>query len=154
MFENVQPSLPGTGTYAADEATPERFTVVSVRLRVAELQEFSHQVRALGLTNSMALRIAARRIAGFLEIEKETRHDLEEAMHLINRVSSNLADLADTYNANPEANLTEFKQERKALSKGFGELESLLRKILNISRRRIDGRSLLEAAAEHKRSKE
>lgn len=153
MLESVQPSLPGTGAYSADQTEPERFTVVSVRLRVAELEEFSRQVRASGLTNSMALRIAARRIGGFLEVEKETRHDLQQAMHLIQQVSRNLAELANTYSANSAANLTEFKRERRELSEGFGNLESLLRQILNISQRRIDGRKLLETVTERKGSK-
>ena len=153
MFNSAQPPLPGTGAYSGDQIEPERFTVVSVRLRVAELQEFSRQVRASGLTNSMALRIAARRIGGFLEIEKETRHDLEQAMQLIQQVSRNLAELANTFSANSAANLAEFKQERRELSEAFGNLESLLRQILNISRRRIDGRKLIETAAERRQLK-
>lgn len=153
MFKSVQPSLPGTGAYAGDQIEPERFTVVSVRLRSAELQEFSRQVRASGLTNSMALRIAARRIGGFLEVEKQTRHDLEQAMQLIQQVSSNLAELANTYSANSATNLAEFKLERRELSEAFGNLESLLRQILNISRRRVDGRKLIEAAAGRGESK-
>ncbi|RZS76850.1 type IV secretion system T-DNA border endonuclease VirD1 [Phyllobacterium myrsinacearum] len=154
MLDSAQPPLPGTGIYTADKAEPERFTVVSVRLRAAELQEFSQQVRALGLTNSMALRIAARRIGGFLEVEQETRRDLKQAMQQIKQVSGNLANLADTYSANSAKNLEEFKQERRELSHAFLHLESLLRQILNISHRRTDGRELLEVAAERKRAKE
>lgn len=152
MFDNIQPRLSGTNT--EDTSAQERFTVVSVRLRAAEFQEFSRQVRAFGLTNSMALRIAARRIGGFLEVEKETRQRLEETMQLIEHVSSNLARLADAFSADTAVNLAEFKQERRILSEALSRLESLLSQILNISLRRIDGRALLEATMGRKGSKE
>ncbi|MGY4456028.1 hypothetical protein ACVWZR_010752 [Bradyrhizobium sp. i1.3.1] len=56
--------------------TQSGYRVISVRLRVAEFDTFSQQLRVLGLTNSLALRIAVRRIAGFIEIGAETRNDL------------------------------------------------------------------------------
>ncbi len=51
----------------------ERFKVVSTRLRSAEYESFSRQARLLGLTDSMAIRVAVRRIGGFLEIDAGTR---------------------------------------------------------------------------------
>ncbi|WP_425964498.1 DNA mobilization endonuclease VirD1/MobC family subunit [Rhizobium nepotum] len=47
------------------------FKVVSTRLRSAEYESFSHQARLLGLSDSMAIRVAVRRIGGFLEIDAE-----------------------------------------------------------------------------------
>ncbi|WP_314964004.1 DNA mobilization endonuclease VirD1/MobC family subunit, partial [Bradyrhizobium cosmicum] len=52
------------------------YRIISARLRAAEFDAFSQQLRVLGMTNSLALRIAVRRIAGFIEIGAETRNDL------------------------------------------------------------------------------
>ncbi|MGO6944728.1 DNA mobilization endonuclease VirD1/MobC family subunit, partial [Rhizobium johnstonii] len=54
---------------SAEIVDPLGYKIVSVRLRSAEFESFSEQLRALGLTSNLALRIAARRIAGFLEID-------------------------------------------------------------------------------------
>jgi type IV secretion system T-DNA border endonuclease VirD1 len=51
---------------------PRADRTISVRLTEAELAELDAQIDGLGLNRNRALRIAARRIGGFLEVDCET----------------------------------------------------------------------------------
>ncbi|AAK90943.2 T-DNA border endonuclease subunit VirD1 [Agrobacterium rhizogenes] len=124
----------------------EGFKVVSTRLRSAEYESFSHQARLLGLSDSMAIRVAVRRIGGFLEIDAETRHRMEAILQSIGTLSSNIAALLSAYAENPTMDLEALRAERIAFGKSFADLDGLLRSILSVSRRRIDGCSLLKDA--------
>jgi type IV secretion system T-DNA border endonuclease VirD1 len=115
-----------------------------VRLREAEFEVFCEQVRALGLTNNMALRIAARRIGGFLEIDPLTRRRLEEIVRNIGVISQNVTNLNAAYAQSGTVDMEEFAAHRAAFGLEFVQLDALLRSILNISRRRIDGRLMLQ----------
>ncbi|ACM39659.1 MULTISPECIES: T-DNA border endonuclease subunit VirD1 [Rhizobium/Agrobacterium group] len=130
-------------------STIEGFKVVSTRLRSAEYESFSRQARRLGLSDSMAIRIAVRRIAGFLEIDAETRHEMEAILHSIGTLSNNIAALLNSYAENPTTDLGALQAERNAFGKAFADLDGLLRSILSVSRRRIDGCSMLADASKH-----
>ncbi|MGI8398241.1 T-DNA border endonuclease subunit VirD1 (plasmid) [Agrobacterium deltaense] len=127
----------------------EGFKVVSTRLRSAEYESFSRQARRLGLSDSMAIRVAVRRIAGFLEIDAETRQKMEAILHSIGALSNNIAALLSAYAENPTTDLGALQAERNAFGKSFADLDSLLRSILSVSRRRIDGCSMLADASQH-----
>lgn len=147
MDEGAQPHLPWD---AVDDRKPggeqERFTVVSVRLRLSEFEEFSRQAASLGLSNSMALRAMIRRAGGFLEIEADTRARLEDTNAAITATATRLSELSRTYAAGG-ADIEALSRERVQFGRSFAVLDSLLRTILNVSRRRIDGRTLLKDAA-------
>ncbi|MBD8689867.1 DNA mobilization endonuclease VirD1/MobC family subunit [Rhizobium skierniewicense] len=147
MDEGAQPHLPwGAVKDQKCHGDQERFTVVSVRLRLSEFEEFSRQASSLGLSNSMAMRAMIRRAAGFLEIEAETRVKLEETNAAIVATATKLSELSRTFSAGG-ADLEALKTERAHFGRSFAELDSLLRTILNVSRRRIDGRTLLKEVA-------
>ncbi|QCJ00987.1 T-DNA border endonuclease subunit VirD1 [Agrobacterium larrymoorei] len=131
----------------SEETKIERFKVVSTRLRSAEYENFSRQARRLGLSDSMAIRVAVRRIAGFLEIDAETRHKMEAILHSIGTLSNNIAALLTAYAENPTTDLAALQAERNAFGTAFADLDGLLRSILSVSRRRIDGCSMLEDAS-------
>ena len=86
----------GSGTTAQNEVrknTIEKqgldgYTVMSVRLRNAEFLDFSEQVEKQGLKNNRALRIAARRISGFLEIDPKTQNLLREITLMLGRIAN------------------------------------------------------------------
>ena len=65
----------GEGSAAAPRRADK---TLSVRLTAAELAEFDAQIATLGLKRSMALRIAARRVAGFVEVDAATVEALRE----------------------------------------------------------------------------
>jgi type IV secretion system T-DNA border endonuclease VirD1 len=120
------------------------YKVVSIRLRWAEYEGFSSQARALGLTSNLALRIAARRIGGFLEIDQTMRRQLETVVRDIGEISRNVVSLHAVYNETGKADPSELAEQRAAFGQEFARLDSLLRAVLNVSRRRSDGLRMLE----------
>ncbi|CVI63670.1 T-DNA border endonuclease subunit VirD1 (plasmid) [Agrobacterium leguminum] len=143
------PRAPGGDTGAS--VIPQRETkeapeykVVSIRLRFAEYESFSKAARSFGLTDSMALRVAARRIGGFLEIDVATREKLEIITETIGMLSNNVAAVLASSGMDGKADLAALKCERIAFGEAFAELDGLLRLILSVSRRRIDGRARLQ----------
>lgn len=123
---------------------PVGYRIVSVRLRCAEFESFSEQVRAFGLTNNLALRIAARRIAGFLEVDAETRRNLHAITNHIGQMAEALNDLSRLARDNGAVDMESLDTYRQEFGQEFVSLDALLRVILNVSRRRLDGRRLLE----------
>ena len=123
------------------------YRIISVRLRSGEYQAFVQQVAALGLTHNMALRVAARRIGGFLEADGVTRHKLEQISSHIGEISAAVSRLHKTAARCQAVDMTEFERQRQAFGQEFAELDCLLQQILNISRRRQDGKRLLLEAS-------
>lgn len=123
------------------------YKVVCVRLRAAEYDQFTREVEAIGLTSSMALRIAARRIAGFLEIDRDVRKDLENVLQEIGTLSRAVRDLHGACIAGGVVKLEQLDHHRDAFGGAFAQLDGMLRSILNVSHRRADGRLLLVDAA-------
>ena len=131
----------------AEKVDPNGYRIVSVRLREAEFAAFSEQARALGLTNNMALRIAARRIAGFLEIDAETRRSLTEISQNIYDISNTLGQLNAAAHGDRKVDMGAFQKLRAAFTVEYSRLDGFIRILLNVSLRRQDGRSLLHKAA-------
>lgn len=131
----------------AKSSAPDEYKIVSVRLRMAEFEELDTQARALGLTNNMAVRIAIRKIAGFLETDPSTRKDLDTVVKAIGRIADDLARLSNVCEQNGSADLHTLNTHRNELGREFRKLDGLLRDILNTGRRRVDGRFLLGGSA-------
>lgn len=127
----------------AKSSGPDEYKIVSVRLRLAEFEELDIQARALGLTNNMAVRIAIRKIAGFLETDSGTRKDLDTVVSAIGRIADDLGRLSNVCERNGSADLQTLNMHRNELGREFRKLDGLLRDILNTGRRRVDGRFLL-----------
>lgn len=123
------------------------YKVVSVRLREAEFEVLSDQAGMCGLTNNMALRIAARRIGGFIETDMHTRALLEKIVERIGIISQDIARLQAAYRASGAVDMQEFVAQRIAFGEEFARLDGQLGAILNISRRRLDGRVMLKEAS-------
>ncbi|MBX4967710.1 DNA mobilization endonuclease VirD1/MobC family subunit [Rhizobium binae] len=130
----------------AQRVDPKGYRIVSVRLREAEFEVLSEQAGSFGLSNNMALRIAARRIGGFLETDPKTRAVLEEIVEQIGLISQHLAKLQAAYRASGKVDMQAFAAQRIAFGEQFARLDSQLGTILNISRRRVDGRVILKEA--------
>jgi type IV secretion system T-DNA border endonuclease VirD1 len=137
----------GLPTERQDSDNMHKYKVVSIRLRAAEFEAFCEQAHALGMTSNLALRIAARRIGGFLEVDDDSRRKLNEILDAIGDVSCNIKDLYNIYNERDEINLDGLAEQRAAFGEEFAKLDGLLRSILNVSKRRSDGQRKLAAAA-------
>lgn len=122
------------------------YKVISIRLRAAEFDDFFAQAKDLGLSSNLALRIAARRIGGFLEIDGDTREKLEGVLSSIGDISRQIASSHSDYLASGMVDPLRLAAQRSAFGQEFTQLDALLRSILNISRRRCDGRQRLADA--------
>jgi type IV secretion system T-DNA border endonuclease VirD1 len=123
------------------------YKIVSIRLRQAEFECFSKQARELGLTHNMALRIAARRIAGFLEIDEETRGLLRQISGKIGEISFGLGRLQRLAEESGDVDVWKLATYRAGFGHEFAVLDQSLQTILNVSRRRMDGLAMLKEAA-------
>lgn len=148
MLNSTQPEL----FQKAPVEKPERqgdaddYKVVSIRLRSAEFESFSRQATALGLTSNLALRIAARRIGGFLEVDQDVRGQLEKIVDTIGDISRNIMHLHAAYAESGKVDLRDLAAQRAEFGQEFAQLDASLRSILNVSRRRSDGRQMLKEA--------
>lgn len=128
-----------------EKADPRQYKIVSVRLREAEYMSLASQAAALGVSHNLALRIAARRIGGFLEIDAETRNDLQDLLRQIGDLSRNISRLRADCAATGKVDMQEFAQLRAAFGREFARLDARLSTILNVSRSRRDGRAILKS---------
>lgn len=126
--------------------TDSPYKVVSVRMRAAEFESFSQQSRALGLTSNMALRVAARRIAGFIELDETTRANLRKTTDNIGRIANMLNQMDRLARASGRFHMKRLETVRNGFGKEFVALDSQLRVLLNVSRRRGDGKKMLDEA--------
>ncbi|BCH62601.1 T-DNA border endonuclease VirD1 (plasmid) [Agrobacterium vitis] len=125
---------------------PDAYRIVSVRLRRAEYECFTAQTEALGISHSRALRIAARRIAGFLEIDAATRTSMCRISEEIGQISTSLRQLSRIAVRDGSVDMQRFMADRSAFGREFTALDTLLQSILSVSLRRQDGMTILKDA--------
>lgn len=122
---------------------------ISVRLTEAELAEFDAQIEALGLKRNRAMRIAARRIGGFVEVDAETLALLKDAQAQIKGIATNINQIAKLSNRLKSPQHAAFFEERGQLGRELARLQDGIQQILELNRRRHDGLARLrEAMAE------
>lgn len=119
-------------------------TTVSVKLRTNEKEEFKRVCKSLGTTPNNALRIFARRSAGYLEVSDTTLEHLETITRQITGVSKNINQIARAANRTHSPDFIAFMEDRRELGTYLAELEYIIRKIVNVGKRRTDGFKKLE----------
>ena len=129
----VQPDAP-TPPPRADRTVP-------VKLTEAKLAEFDAQIARLGLKRNRALRIAARRIAGFVELDPTQVETLREATKQLVGIARNINQIAKSANRTREPAYRSFMEERAALGRQMAVL-----RLLDLAARREDGLARLERA--------
>lgn len=131
---------------AKTKKAPRADRTISVRLTEAELAELDAQIDGLGLNRNRALRIAARRIGGFLEVDGAT----VEALRAINRqlagVATNINQIAHAANRTHDPDYRAFMAQRAELGRMLIETRGALQRILDLGARREDGFARLKAA--------
>lgn len=132
---------------AAAKMEPRADRTVSVRLTEAELAELDAQIAALGLNRNRALRIAARRIGGFLEVDAATVEGLRGLNRLLAGIATNINQIAHAANRTHDPAYRAFMAERAALGPVLLEVRGALQRILDLGARREDGLARLAAAA-------
>lgn len=135
------------GTIQRKSADPSAYRVVSVRLREAEYLSFAEQIAPLGISNNLAMRIAARRIAGFLEVDPQTREHLISITAQIGEISANISALSEVAQQSGTVDMDKLTELRIGFGSQFAKLDAQLQTILNVSKRRQDGQAMLIKAA-------
>jgi len=123
-----------------------------VRLSEAELAELDAQIAGLGLTRNRALRIAARRIGGFLEVDGATVAALRSINRQLAGVATNINQIAHAANRTHDPDYRGFMAERAELGRLLIETRGALQRILELGARREDGLARLTAAARSERA--
>lgn len=126
---------------------PNGYKIVSIRFRQAEFESFSEQVQGMGLSHNLALRIAARRITGFLEIDAETRQFLWQISSDIGEISISLRQIMRIAAQTGTVDLEALNELGAEFGREFAVLDDKLQTILNVSQRRLDGRAMLAIAS-------
>ncbi|ABI93407.1 VirD1 (plasmid) [Roseobacter denitrificans OCh 114] len=121
--------------------------VISVKMTEAELAEFDAQIAELGLNRNRALRIAARRIGGFVENDAKTVELLRDMSRAIAGVATNINQIAKAANRTHDPAYHSFMAERKVLGLELSKLSAVLAPLMEVSRRRSDGLERLQKAS-------
>ena len=121
--------------------------VFSIRATRAEVEEFDAQLETVGMKRSQALRIAMRRIAGFVEVDPAVARELRDATKQISGIAKNVNQIARAANRTHDPDYIGFMEERRALGKELSRVEAQMQRILNLAARRHDGLERLDRAA-------
>ena len=120
---------------------------ISVKLTEAELEAFDAQIEAAGLKRNRALRIAARRIGGFLEMDQAALKELRHISRQIGGIANNVNQIARVSHVTKDPDYQAFVEERRYLGHELARVEGLMQRLLDIGQRRTDGLRRLEEAA-------
>lgn len=132
---------------AAKKSRQRAEKTVSVKMTEAELAEFDGQISVLGIKRNRALRIAARRIGGFLEVDAEVVAELKSVNRQLSGIATNVNQIAHSANRTHDPDYRAFMAERADLGRELFRLKADLQQILNLAARREDGLTRLEVAA-------
>lgn len=133
----------------APKAAKRDDKVFSIRATRAEVEEFDDQLAQIGMKRSQALRIAMRRIAGFVEVDANVTKELRDATKQISGIAKNVNQIARIANRGVDhPDYRGFMEERRALGKELSRIEAQMQRILNLAARRQDGLARMAKAAE------
>ena len=132
----VQPKGDGEG---AAEPSPSDFRYMSVKLRLAEIEEFKETCARVGVTPNRAMRSMVREAAGYLEVDAMAQSELRAIGRQISGVARNVNQIARVANETGRVDREGFAEERKELGRLIAQLDAKLRPILDVSKRRRDG---------------
>ena len=133
----------GTWTDVTDEdAAPVRAErVVSVKMTEAELAELDAAIAPWGSSGTGRLRIAARRIGGFVEADPAEVELLRDAVRQLGGIARNVNQIARAANRTRDPDYRGFLEERAALGREIARLDARMQTVLDLAARRRDGLS-------------
>jgi len=132
-----------------DQQKTAAFTQMSCKMRVGEAQDFKAICADIGIPPNRAMRIMARKVSGFLEVDAPALRELRAITRQITGIATNINQIARVANQTGQADLKWLADERKKLGAEMARLETKVQAILNVAQRRMDGaRSLRDVAAD------
>ena len=131
-----------------DTEAPQRADrTIAVKLTEAELAAFDAQIAELGLKRNRALRIAARRVGGFVEVDPATREALRDISRQLGGIATNINQIAKAANRTHDPDYRAFMEDRAELGRVLVRVTRELQHLLDVSARRHDGLARLAQAA-------
>jgi type IV secretion system T-DNA border endonuclease VirD1 len=121
--------------------------VVTVRLTEAELAAFDAQIATLGLKRNRALRIAARRIGGFVEADAAQVEALRDIGRQLTGIARNINQIAKSANRTRDPDYRAFMEDRAILGRQLAIIQDRTQEILDLAARREDGLARLAREA-------
>lgn len=131
-----------------NSSDPAGFQMVSVKMRPAEAAEFKARCGEIGVTRNHALRVMARDVCGFLEVDPQALNDLKSITRQISGLATNINQIAKAGNRTLSPDYEAFMEDRRALGPELRRLEQMLQTVLNVGRRRSDGLAKFKEAVE------
>lgn len=122
--------------------------VIAVRITEAELAEFDAQIAQIGINRNRALRIAARRIGGFVEADAVLVETMRDVIRQLTGIARNINQIAKSANRTADPDYRAFMEERAKLGKELARAQGPMQIILDLAARRQDGLTRLDKAAE------
>lgn len=139
-FEGKAPNRGQWKAKNSNEITePVGFQMVSVKMRPAEAEEFKARCDELGVTRNYALRVMARDVCGFLEVDAAALRDFNSITRQITGIATNINQIAKAGNRTFNPDYQAFMEDRKKLGAELRRLEQKVQIILNVGKRRSDG---------------
>ena len=132
----------------AEPAPVRADKTISVRLTEAELAEFDAQIAQIGIKRNRALRIAARRIAGFVEADQAQVDALRDITRQLIGVARNINQIAKSANRTRDPDYRAFMEERADLGRELARVQGQTQQILDLAARREDGLARLAREAD------
>ena len=127
---------------------PRADRTFSIRVTEAELAAFDARIALLGLKRNRALRIAMRRIGGFLEVDPGVAEELRGLHRQLTGIATNINQIAHAANRTHDPDYHAFLAARSELGRVLFETRAALARILDLGARREDGLARLSAAKE------
>lgn len=133
---------------AAKARTKRADRIIAVRMTEAELAELDAQIALLGLKRNRALRIAARRIGGFVEADAATLAELKAIRQQLTGIARNVNQIARAANRTHDPDYRAFMKLREGLGRELARVGDLLFRLMDLAARREDGLARLREARE------
>ncbi|TNE64476.1 MAG: plasmid mobilization relaxosome protein MobC [Rhodobacteraceae bacterium] len=133
---------------AKSEDPAQRWRVVSVRMRPEELVELDAGIAPLGLSRNRALRTAARRIGGLMELDAETLALMKTIDAQLSGIARNVNQMAKAASRKDDPDYQAFMKERAHLGKELMRVQDKIRYVVDTAKRRNDAYSPLPKGGE------
>jgi type IV secretion system T-DNA border endonuclease VirD1 len=121
--------------------------VVTVRMTEAELAELDTQIGRLGMKRNRALRIAARRIGGFVEADAAQVAALRDVARRLVEVARDINRIAKAGEESGGPDFRAFMEARATLGRELAAAQAGTQAVLDLAARREDGLARLAKAA-------
>lgn len=126
--------------------------MISVRIRDEELALFDEACLQLGVKRNAAFRAMARKASGILDIDKEMKADLRDAVRQLRGVANNINQIARLGNTTGKPDYDAFLKEALTLAQQIRRTDDVMSALLSKSQLKEEGLQALSRLLEQQGS--